>query len=176
MLMWINWRQFQLQVTRMFTEILMLVLLVSFVPYSLGKNYFLTTPSATREVIWYFIAFYVIALVIPWLIASISFVISNWRYHRDTDNGWISLLKQRRIGFLKVGLFFERFVAFVLTCISAGFGATVVIPMAALWMNVLYVTFWIWMIVFGMLTFYRYIVHEAQKKMGTDTTETKKQK
>lgn len=176
MLMWINWHQFQLQVTRMFTELLLLVLLVSFVPYSLGRNYFLTTPSAPRDVVWYFVAFYIFALLVPWIVATVSFIVSNWRYHRDTDNGWFALLKQRRLGFLKVGLFFERFVAFLLTVFSAALGTTVVLPTTALWMNLLYVVFWVWMVVFGMLTFYRYIVHEAQKKMAAEEAAEKKQK
>lgn len=172
MIMWISWHKFQLQVTRMLTELIVLFLLASMVPYTLGKNYYLVHANATRDVVLYIVLSYITALIVPWLIALIDFLISNHRYHRDTNNSWWALLKQRKLSFLKIGLFFERVVMFVLTLISMGLSEKIVLHSAGTFMDVLYVCFATWMVIFCMLTFYRYLLHEAQRRMLKEESQT----
>lgn len=173
MLMWISWHEYQLQVARLFLEMFLLILLVSFAPYTIGRNFYLTHAHTSPDTSWYYVVFYIILLVIPWIIAIINFLISNHRYHRDTDDSWMTLLKKRKISFLKIGLFFERFVMFVLIVFSSLLSTHMVTASGKFWANVTYLTFWGWIVIFGTLTFYRYLVREAKRRVEAEEKKSK---
>lgn len=160
--MWIGWHQVQLQVSRLVSEVILLLSLLTFVPYTIGRNYYFQDAHVSSNAPWYWILGYFIALLIPWIIGLISFLVENAKYHHDTDNSWWQLLKKRKLSFLKVSLFFERIVAFVLVVLSSSELDAFKHLSTPYVKSVLDGVFIVWLAIFGMLTMFRFMVRRAQ--------------
>lgn len=173
MFMWIGWHQRQLQFARLILETILVLSLISVVPYTVGYNVYLSSPHANHATPWLTILGYTIVLIIPWLIGLISFVFENNKYHKSTNNSWWTLLKKRKFSFLKVSFFFERMFGFVLVLVALGMFDSFKHLVAPEIKTMLQAVSLGWLVVFSMLTVFRFMVRRAQMMEAKE--ETKKE-